>query len=643
MAEDPLELVGSTLEGGFCVDSFAEEGELIVTYRGHDPIGAHVAVRCLNLPMTLDPGLASPFVERFQERTRVYRRLAPGNTNFVQILGAGTATAKSTGRTFPYEIREWLDAMTFATYCAKRRSEGHEGWEIGDVLDVLGPVAQGLGYAHEMGFTHAEVNPNNLLVAEIAGRPVLKILDFGEARAAGDKVKDGPVLRVLVPEYAAPELVDKQLGAIGTWTDVFSLAVIVLECLAGTLATRNVAASVIVDPKHRPSARKLGLTLPKRVDEVLERALASEPARRPKDVAAFWRELTAAAVPVPVPVLTPPRASAAPSSSSVPIRSPTARPVPPLPPRAPTVRPAPPNLIKATLVGLHPTRLAELARAQPLEPEFSSDEAPTKPRDEPHDRTDGAAVSPPARADAVLADMRSAPRDEVPEVFLPALLRPTLGMRVRLAFVWAREVATLAGLHAWPWLAARARDRTPRGRAVLGGSLFGGVLLLALGSNLCLGRGPAKSGAAVTSAPNTPTTGTPSAGTQGATAPTAQASTAAEVPAEPPATAPSPTAPMTPAPTTPAPTTPFTRAQANLALETAGGDLSECQTLGALHGPGSIRASFNKSGGVARISIGPPYADTPEGACILNRFGRAQMAPFRGAPGAVNYVFNVPK
>ena len=130
---------------------------------------------------------------------------------------------------------------------------------------------------------------------EVGHRPVLKIVDFGGAGAVSDKGGDAPVLRVLVPDYAAPELVDKHLGAIGTWTDVFSLAVIVLECLAGTLATRNVAASVIVDPKHRPSAKKLGLDLPKRVDDVLERALASEPSRRPKNVAAFWRELKAAA------------------------------------------------------------------------------------------------------------------------------------------------------------------------------------------------------------------------------------------------------------------------------------------------------------------------------------------------------------
>ena len=87
----------------------------------------------------------------------------------------------------------------------------------------------------------------------------------------------------------------------------------------------------------------------------------------------------------------------------------------------------------------------------------------------------------------------------------------------------------------------------------------------------------------------------------------------------------------------------FRRAAANAALEAAGGDLSDCKRLGSIRGPGSLRVSFNKDGGVARIIIGPPYADTPEGACILDRFGRAQMPPFRGAPGTINYVFNIAK
>jgi eukaryotic-like serine/threonine-protein kinase len=596
MAEDPLELIGVTLGEHFRVDSFTDEGELSVTYKGHDlRSNASVAVRCLNLPMTLDPALAGPFVESFLERTRLHRRLAPGHSSFVQVLAGGVAAAPRNDRKIPYEVREWLDAMTFATYSAKRRSEGHEGWPLADVLRMLDPVAAGLGYLHDVGVTHGEINPNNLLVVEVGRRPILKIVDFGGAGAVSDKSGARPVLRVLVPDYAAPELVDKHLGAIGTWTDVFSLAVIVLECLAGTLATRNVAASVIVDPKHRPSAKKLGLDLPERVDDVLERALASEPSRRPKNVAAFWRELKAAA--------------AAPATLSA-----SPRP-PPLPVRSPAAPPSARNpLMKATLVGLQPTQPREVERSAPMFPaEFSADEAPTKRRDEPA-LVPAIAALPPPPAEDPLADMPSAPVPDEPEVFRAALGRPS---------IWVRMA---------------------RAPVVVGASVLGGLVVVALCVVLFVGRRSPAPVVVVVAAPEAPAAAIPPAASVPVPAPPPPAPPATAV--DPPASAPTEIASEAPsarpAPST-APMTTFRRANANAAIAAAGGDLSDCKGLGTIRGSGSVRVAFNWEGGVAQITIGPPYANTQEGACIRERFGKAQMAPFRGPPGAVNYVFTLSK
>jgi serine/threonine-protein kinase len=715
MVEDPLELVGVLLDEHYRVDGFVGEGELSLTYRGHDlENDAPVAIRCLNLPLTLDLALAGPFVDSFQARTRIYRRLAPGNSNFVQILGAGTTTAPDSDRRVPYEIREWFEATTLATYCAKWRSEGHEGWPLDEVLTVLAPVADGLAYAHDVGVTHAEINPNNLLVAEVMGRTVVKIVDFGEARSAGDKSAEAPVLRVLEPAYAAPELVDKQLGPMGTWTDVYSLAVIVLECLAGTLGTRNVAAAVVVDPEHRVSAKKLGLKLPKDVEEVLDRALALEPGQRPKDIASFWRQLRAAAAPssapmqpkeaapapntppsklvtppktvtpplaaqsktmAPKPVApskpSPPRLPAAAQKPSLPRPPPLSPASPPSPlspaspPAAPveTVHSVPPAsganpLVKATLFGLQPTRLPQEPRVSaPPDAEFTPDEAPTRRREPSPQLLEAKAASPPL--DGVSTPLLEAPQEgdatskveeprpvEEPEVFLPALMRPTIGQRLMLSFAWLAR-------HGWPWLVARAKDPAPRARFAFGASTLGGFLFLMFTVSLCVRSG--------SPAPEVPAASLPQSSPQSSARaaqpeplPSAPASPPIPLPAAAPASAPAPArsdipsaattaAPASPGVIPPGPLATFTRALAGAALEAAGGDLSDCKTLGSIRGTGSIRATFNKSGEVAKITIGPPYADTPEGACILDRFGRAQLSPFRGPAGAVNYTFNLPK
>jgi len=166
--------------------------------------------------------------------------------------------------------------------------------------------------------------------------------------------------------------------------------------------------------------------------------------------------------------------------------------------------------------------------------------------------------------------------------------------------------------------------------------VLGGVLLVAVCARLCAGGHESNPDLAVASASAMPTI-----------APTVSAVPSAE--AKVPTATPSASAPVELGDDVPSPTPSgppagvFTRARANAALETARGDLTECKSLGAVRGPGSVRATFSKDGAVARITIGPPYADTPEGACILDRLGRARVAPFRGPPGAVNYAFNIPR
>jgi serine/threonine protein kinase len=667
MAEDPLDLVGVTLDGRFRVDSLVDDGGLNLSYRGLD-MTSHVpvAVRCLNLPTTLDAALAGPFVDSFNERTQRHARLGAGHPVFVKLLASGHTKAPTTGLEVPYEVREWLEAITLHAYIVKHSTKDAAAWPIDFVLAALDPVADGLVYSHAMGVIHGAVNPNNLVVVEGGSRPTVRITDFGDARSE-DTGSLRPVLRVLEPEYTAPEQVDKQLGAIGPWTDVFALAVIVLECLAGSLAGSGKAASVLVEPKNRPTPKKLGLDLSARVEEVLDRALAIDPEDRPSDVATFWADLKTAASPVKKLLPTPPalpKASVSPSQPRV-SSAPRGASKPPLPPRAPGNA-----LVKATLLGIQPQKLPTAvspglpANAKPFfpasvpPPSFSEDEAPTKKRDGLASQPDIPPSLPPPAAPVSSIPPPPEPFPttataslEEPDVFVPALGPPSIFVRLKGAAKHGGHLARIAWNHSrtWtlkrglPWVVARAKDERPRARvAFFGATALGGFVFLSVFLSLCLPRSRSK---AVSAAAAT----TASASTASATIPSASSNPTppalGNIPPPPPVQdTPLEIAPDVPkAPASAAPAVAFTKVAANAALEAAGADLSDCKQLGTLRGPGSIRVSFNKAGAVAKITMGPPYADTPEGACILDRFGRAQMAPLRGTGGTVNYTFNVPK
>ena len=97
--DDPFDLVGDVLDGQFRVDRFVGEGDLSVVYQGHHlGVDAPVAIKCLNLPATLDPALVRPLVESFRDASRLHYRLASGSLHIAQSIASGQTIAPRTGR-----------------------------------------------------------------------------------------------------------------------------------------------------------------------------------------------------------------------------------------------------------------------------------------------------------------------------------------------------------------------------------------------------------------------------------------------------------------------------------------------------------------------------------------------------------------
>jgi tetratricopeptide (TPR) repeat protein len=180
-------------------------------------------------------------------------------------------------------------------------------------------VCDAIGYAHRKGVIHRDLKPSNILVAEVDGKPVPKIIDFGVAKAmypVGDEIdvtRAGELIGT--PEYMSPE--QASLGAVDvdTRSDVYALGLVLFELLVGQLPLtlddlRRVAfdemcrriredepprPSMVLDARARTTGGASGPRWARRVagdlDAVVLKALAKDRERRYDSVAGFADDL----------------------------------------------------------------------------------------------------------------------------------------------------------------------------------------------------------------------------------------------------------------------------------------------------------------------------------------------------------------
>lgn len=367
-AVDALGLVGTTsppIRFEACVDS----GGFALVYRArHLSLDTEVAVKCLRIAHLgeLNDEIRTSLFGRFRDETKILYRLSQGCLDIVRCIGSGEVTAPATGEQTPYMILEWLDGYSLSADMKSRRERGQPGRTLGECIELLDSAANALAYAHEQGVVHRDVKPGNLFFARTPAGVRLKVLDFGFAKILQDEaiglrpsVETGVGVHFCSPSYGAPEQFSPQQGAVGPWTDVYALTLVILELMKGakirpasTLADGFLKA---IDPATgSPRASALGLHVSRAVEELLARGVAQSPLERPRDAGAFWSALKelaarggheqgrtgtvmmASAPPIPSPDPTP-----IPKTAKMPDRPPT------LPLSAPPPRPPRPVRIES--------------------------------------------------------------------------------------------------------------------------------------------------------------------------------------------------------------------------------------------------------------------------------------------------------
>ncbi|CAN5221260.1 hypothetical protein BH09GEM1_BH09GEM1_15020 [soil metagenome] len=183
---------------------------------------------------------------------------------------------------FVFYVMSYVDGETLAQRVRQRGP-----MSASDGSRVLREAAWALAYAHSQGLVHRDVKPDNILIEFSTGRAL--VADFGIAAAAGEAAVDGISG---TPEFMSPE---QALGGdIDARSDLYGLGATAFYAFSGRLpfegdsATQILAKQVTEAP---PPLASLGIAVPRKLAQLVDRCLAKDPAHRPASAEALAEQL----------------------------------------------------------------------------------------------------------------------------------------------------------------------------------------------------------------------------------------------------------------------------------------------------------------------------------------------------------------
>jgi serine/threonine-protein kinase len=181
---------------------------------------------------------------------------------------------------------ERLPGRTFADELAER------ALSTAEVYDVADAVLGALEAAHGAGIVHRDVKPENVLRATDG---TWKVADFGIAKSA-EAASDITVTGVMIgtPAYVAPERIDGRPATPAS--DLYATGVVLYEAVARRkpfVGDTSIAVAMSVRAGQAPPLRTVAPDVDPTLERVIERAMATDPARRFASAAQMRRELDA--------------------------------------------------------------------------------------------------------------------------------------------------------------------------------------------------------------------------------------------------------------------------------------------------------------------------------------------------------------
>jgi tRNA A-37 threonylcarbamoyl transferase component Bud32 len=277
--------IRSTLgEGGMGTVYLAERTE---------PVHMRAALKLIKLGMDSRAVLA-----RFEQERQALARMQ--HDGIAKVYDCGTSE-----RGQPYFAMELVEGRPLTTFC--------DANELGlaQRLRLMRSVCDAVQHAHNKGVVHRDLKPSNVLVSGDADAPRIKVIDFGLAKALGEKLVAATLFTeagqlIGTPEYMAPEQARGFRRAPQANRDDAALAALDVYGVGATLFALLAGRPPHVDPAdddgpeavrqraaraEPPPLRSLAPKVPRRLAAIVERAMASDPADRYPSAAALAVDL----------------------------------------------------------------------------------------------------------------------------------------------------------------------------------------------------------------------------------------------------------------------------------------------------------------------------------------------------------------
>jgi serine/threonine protein kinase/Tfp pilus assembly protein PilF len=211
MTIGPYKLMEQIGEGGFGLVFVAEQQQ---------PVRRKVALKVMK------PGMDSrEIMARFEAERQALALME--HPNIARVFDAG---ATPSGR--PYFVMELVRGVPITEFCDQNRMS------LRARLELFVHVCHAVQHAHLKGIIHRDLKPSNVLVTLHDGTPVVKVIDFGVAKAVGQQLTERTVYTrftqmIGTPLYMSPEQAEMSGLDVDTRSDIYSLGVLLYELLTG--------------------------------------------------------------------------------------------------------------------------------------------------------------------------------------------------------------------------------------------------------------------------------------------------------------------------------------------------------------------------------------------------------------------------
>lgn len=278
-APPPDPLLGKTIDDRYEVMSTLGEGGMGVVYRvRHRLLEKQLALKALRADLARDGDLGQRFIREARAAASV------AHPNVVQITDFGSLPSGQ-----PYFVMELLTGESLSTILRKGGPLPAER-----AVRVVKQIVAALAAAHAVGVVHRDLKPENIVVCQGSSGEIVKVLDFGLAKVAGQSrlTKAGVVFGT--PYYMSPEQASGD--AVDERADIYALGVVMYEVFTGRVPFEadtfmGVLTKHIYVAPTPPSVFLGGVAALGALEQIILRCLEKKPERRFESMSALGEEL----------------------------------------------------------------------------------------------------------------------------------------------------------------------------------------------------------------------------------------------------------------------------------------------------------------------------------------------------------------